>query len=155
MVEREVRSDFEFLEKSGETYFLSTMAAMLGRLAREQGRDADALALSARAESTAASDDVLTQVIWRTVRAPVLARSGQLDEAKQLARAAVALLRDLEAPGFLGDALLDLASVLRTAGEVDEARAAVAEALGLFNAKGDRLFAQRALAMQADLARLP
>jgi len=155
IVEAEVRADFEFLEKSGETYFLSTMAAMLARLAREQGRDTDALALSARAESTAASDDVLTQALWRTVRAPVLARAARLDEAEQLARAAVELLRDVEAPGFLGDALLDLATVFRSAGKIGEAKAAVAEALDLFNAKGDRPFAQRARELQAELERLP
>jgi len=153
--EREVRADFDFLEKSGETYFLSTMAAVLGRLAREQGRDADALALSERAESTAMADDVLTQALWRTVRAPVLARAGRLEEAEQLAQAAVALLRDVEAPGFQGDALLDLASVLRAAGKVDDAQAALAKALDLLNAKGDRLFAWRALALQADLERQP
>jgi hypothetical protein len=113
------------------------------------------MALSERAESSTASDDVLTQALWRMVRAPVLARAGRLDEAEQMAIAAVALLRDVEAPGFLGDALLDLTAVLQIAGKGHEARAAVAEAMNLFNAKGDRLFAQRALTLQAELARLP
>ena len=102
------------------------------------------MALSERAESSTASDDVLTQALWRMVRAPVLARAGRLDEAEQMAIAAVALLRDVEAPGFLGDALLDLATVLHIAGDGERAGTAAAEALDLFNAKGDRLFAQRA-----------
>jgi class 3 adenylate cyclase/tetratricopeptide (TPR) repeat protein len=153
LAEREVRADFEFLEKSGEAYYLSSMAAMLGRLAREQGRDAEALALTERARAAAASDDVLTQALWRAVQAPVLARSGQIEPAEQLARSAIELLRDVEAPGFLGDALVDLAAVLRLAGKIDEAKQAVDEALQLLHAKGDRPFAERAAALRADLDR--
>jgi class 3 adenylate cyclase/tetratricopeptide (TPR) repeat protein len=151
LAEREVRADFEFLEKSGEAYYLSSMAAMLARLAREQGRDADALALTERAEAAAASDDVLTQALWRAVRAPVLARSGRLEQAEHLAQGAIALLRDVEAPGFLGDALVDLAIVLRIAGKIEEASQAVDEALALLHAKGDRPFAGRAAALRAEL----
>jgi len=154
LAEREVRADFQFLENSGETYYLSSMAAMLGRLAREQGRDAEALALTERAEAAAAGDDVLTQALWRAVRAPVLARSGQIEPAERLARDAIALLRDVEAPGFLGDALVDLATVLRIAGKTCEARQAVDEALALLRAKGDRPFAERAAALAAALSSL-
>jgi tetratricopeptide (TPR) repeat protein len=154
LAEREVRADFEFLEKAGETYFLSSMAAVLGRLARDQGRDDEAMALSERAESTAAADDVLTQALWRTVRAPVLARAGRHDEAEQLARAALALLREVEAPGFQGEAWLDLATVLRAAGRHEQAKLAAVEALALFETKGDRYFAQRAAALRADLEAL-
>ena len=153
MAEREVRADFEFLEQAGETYFLSTMAALLARLAREQGRDADALALSQRSESAAASDDVLTQALWRAVRAPVLARAGQLEQAEQLARHAIALLREVEAPGYQADALVDLATVLRLAGKTDEAKQAADEALQLLLAKGDQPFAARAAALRAELDR--
>ena len=44
--EREVKADYELLVQMGETYFLSTMAALLARVVREQGRDDEALALS-------------------------------------------------------------------------------------------------------------
>jgi class 3 adenylate cyclase/tetratricopeptide (TPR) repeat protein len=151
LAEREVRADFEFLEKSGETYFLSTMAALLARLAHQQGRDAEALALTERAESTAVGDDVLTQAMWRAARAPVLARIGQLEQAEALARQAIALLREVEAPGYQGEALVDLAAVLRQAGKNDEARQMADEALQLLHAKGDRPFAARAAALRADL----
>ena len=68
--EREIRPDCELLEKMGETYFLSTMAAMLARAVREQGRDAEALELTGLAERSAADDDIDAQVLWRAVRAP-------------------------------------------------------------------------------------
>ena len=42
--EREIRPECEMLEGMGETYFLSTMAAMLARAVQEQGRDEEALA---------------------------------------------------------------------------------------------------------------
>ena len=63
--EREARTDYEFLERQGETYFLSTMAALLARVVRDQGRDEEALALSRTAERTAAEDDLDAQVLWR------------------------------------------------------------------------------------------
>jgi class 3 adenylate cyclase/tetratricopeptide (TPR) repeat protein len=153
MAELEVRADFEFLEQAGETYFLSTMAALLARIAREQGRDADALALTERSEAIAVSDDVLTQAMWRAVRAPVLARAGQFELAEQLARQAIVLLRDVEAPGYQGDALVELAAVLQMAGKIDDAKQASDQAFQLLHAKGDRPFAARAAALRAELDR--
>ncbi len=76
--EREVRADCDFLAKTGESYFLSTVAAVLSRVLREQGRDDEALALSKTAETAAAADDVDAQVQWRSVRAPIVARMGDI-----------------------------------------------------------------------------
>jgi hypothetical protein len=41
--EREVMADLAFLERAGETFYLSTMAALLSRVVRDQGRDEEAL----------------------------------------------------------------------------------------------------------------
>lgn len=152
MAEREIRADYAFLEQKGETFFLSTMAALLALLVREQGRDAEALELSLMAECKTAEDDIITQAMWRSVRAPILARSGELEQAETLARAAVALFAEAEAPGFQGDAMFSLAAVLRAAGRKDEAAQAAAQALALFNAKGDRYFGRRAADFAAELA---
>jgi hypothetical protein len=45
------------------------------------------------------------------------------------------------------EGLLDLAEVLRRSGRLDEARAAAAEALELYEVKGDRAAAVRAAAL--------
>ena len=124
--EREVRADYEFLERQGETYFLSTMAALLSRVVRDQGRDDEALSsLHSVEEAAAADDDVEAQVLWRSVRAPILARAGDLAEAEALLREAVELAHESEAPVLQADTLSELAEVLRLAGRGDEARSVI------------------------------
>jgi tetratricopeptide (TPR) repeat protein len=149
--ERDVRADYEFLERRGETFFLSTLASLLARLVREHGRDDEALALTQTAESTAADDDVDSQVLWRSTRAPILARAGALAAAEDLARSAVGQARQTEVPVLLADTLVELASVLGIAGRSDEAREAFEEAIALYTAKGDRMSAARAKARAGNL----
>jgi tetratricopeptide (TPR) repeat protein len=135
--EKEVRADMEFLEARGETYFLSTIAALLARIVRDQGRDEDALGLLITAEQATADDDVESQALWRAIRAPILARQGHHDEAETLARAAVELTMSTEAPNLQADALLELAEVLRSAGRLSEAEVSLTKALELFSCKGN------------------
>jgi len=78
------------------------------------------------------------------VRAPILARGGALREAEELARSAVDLVRRTEAPVLQADALAELAVVLCVAGRLDEARQTIAEAIALYEAKGNRVAAQDA-----------
>jgi len=144
LAQREVQADCDFLAAKGETYFLSTMTALLARMAREQGQDGEALALSRTAEQATAEDDTESQALWRMVRAPILARSGELAQAEELARAALALVRQTESPMLQADALAELAEVLRLASRGDEARATLAEAVALYEAKGNRVAAARA-----------
>jgi ATP/maltotriose-dependent transcriptional regulator MalT len=144
LAQREVQADCDFLSAKGETYFLSTMAALLARLARDQGHDDEALALTQTAEQATAVDDVESQALWRMVRAPILARAGALQQAQELARSAVELVRGTEAPMLQADALAELAAVLRAADRPDEAQRAIAEAIGLYESKGNRVAAQRA-----------
>jgi class 3 adenylate cyclase/tetratricopeptide (TPR) repeat protein len=141
LAEREVRVDFEFLSKAGETYYLSTVAALLSRLVRDQGRDAEALELSRIAESATAADDTDSQAMWRAGRAPIVARAGDLAHAEELARSAVELVRQTEAPLFHADALAELASVLHVAGKTEAALSTNSEAIGLYTAKGNAVSA--------------
>jgi tetratricopeptide (TPR) repeat protein len=137
VAEREVRADLEFLAGKGETYFLSTMAALLGRIVRDQGRDEDALALLRTAEQATADDDVESQALWRSTRAPILARRGDHQQAEALARAAVDLTLRTEAPNMQAEAQLELACVLKVAGRLSEARETLNIALENFLAKGN------------------
>ena len=137
LAEREVRTDYEFLEKTGETYYLSTMAALLARIVRDQGRDDEALSLSRTAEKASGEDDVESQALWRAVRAPILARSGNFDTAEQLARSGVELTRRTESPVLQAEAMTELAHVLMLAGKTSAARAAVVDAIALHRSKGN------------------
>jgi ATP/maltotriose-dependent transcriptional regulator MalT len=135
--EREMRSDYDFLAKAGETYYLSSMAALLSRLIRDQGRDDEAGEFSKVAEQATAADDLDSQALWRSIRAPMLARAGQAAEAEKLARAAVELSRQTEAPSLQADALVELASVLEITNQIEEAHAALCEAMALYSTKGN------------------
>ena len=141
--EREVRPDCEMLERIGETFFLSTMAAMLARALRDQGRDDEALEVTRLAEKSAAPNDIDAQVLWRCIRAPILARAGALQEAEALVRAAVDMATPIEVPDLLALSWSALATVLLLRGQKHEARQALDEALRIYDAKGNRMAAQR------------
>jgi ATP/maltotriose-dependent transcriptional regulator MalT len=153
--ERELRDDYDYLAKTGESYLLSTVAAVLARVVREQGRDEEALALSKAAERAASADDVDAQVQWRSVRAPILARQKDFSEAEALARSAVELARRAEVPLLLAETHFDLAAVLEFAGRGVEAREEYLNAALVWSTKGDLVSAARAHASAqrvADLA---
>jgi class 3 adenylate cyclase/tetratricopeptide (TPR) repeat protein len=153
IAEREVRDDYAFLSKMGETYFLSTMAALLSRIVRDQGRDEEALEFSRIAEAATAADDVESQALWRSSRAPIVARSGNAALAEELAREALRLVRLTESPVLQADALAELAAVQQLAGKVGEAHHAIDEAITLYEAKGNVVSASRYRAWAGDLGR--
>jgi tetratricopeptide (TPR) repeat protein len=151
MAEREVRPDYEFLVSVGETYNLSTLAAVLSWAVRDQGRDEEALAWSEIAEKASAPDDLDSQSAWRSVRAPIIARIGNAALAEELAREGLALARRSEAPWLQADALSELASVMAILGRPGEARQVIDEAIGLYTTKGNVVFAARASAWAGQL----
>ena len=130
--EREVRQDLEFLHRMGENYYLSTMAALLAQVVREQGTDEEALDAVKTAEE--ANFD------QRRCIASVLASDASPDPGscrrfrvrqKRLARTAVELIRTTESPSLEAEALSELAYVLKIAGKLEEARAVTDEAIAL------------------------
>jgi predicted ATPase/class 3 adenylate cyclase len=139
----ELQADYDYLSARGETYYLSTLAAMLAKVARERGHDDEALVLTRTAESLSAEDDVDSQVLWRMVRAPILARRGDAATAEALAREAVELSTRTEATVMQAEAYGELATVLALGGRPADARAAADEALARFEAKGHRVGAAR------------
>ena len=149
--EREVRADCDFLAKAGEAYFLSTVAAVLARVLRAQGRDDEAWDASKMAEDAATEDDVDAQVQWRSVRAPIMARRGDLVEAERLAREALQLASGAEVPLLLAEAHADLAEVLALAGRRDEAADEYECAAALWARKGDVISHARAQASAAGM----
>ena len=141
--EREVRPDCEMLQKIGETFFLSSMAAVLARAVRDQGRDDEALEVTRLAEKSAAPNDIDAQVLWRCVRAPILARAGALEEAEALVRTALDMAEHIEMPDLLASCWSELATVLFLRDHEHQARQALDEALRIYDAKGNRMAAQR------------
>jgi tetratricopeptide (TPR) repeat protein len=142
--EAELRADLDFLVAKGETYLVSSMASLLARLVREQGRADESITWSHTAEKATADDDLESAALWRMVRAPLWAAQGRLVEALALAHEAVALAQRTEAPILQADALWELAAVLRLAAQPEAAAQAAAGAVTLYRAKGDVWSAARA-----------
>ena len=140
------------LEEAGDRAWLSSVVGKLALALYELNRLDEADAAAGRSAELGASDDVLTQMLWRQARAKVLARRGDPVEAEQLAREAVALGEDVEMPDTLAHAYLDLGEVLILGAGTDEARAAFEQALTLYERKGNLAMAERTTTRLRELA---
>jgi tetratricopeptide (TPR) repeat protein len=100
-------------------------------------------ACASQAAELGASDDALTQMLWRQVRAKVLARRDEHAEAERHAREAVAVGEETDMLDAQGDTYADLAEVLSLAGRPKEATEALEQALARYERKGNLVSAQR------------
>jgi class 3 adenylate cyclase/tetratricopeptide (TPR) repeat protein len=141
--ERELRWGYETLERMAEKSARGTIAAFLAEAVYRQGRDDEARRFTEITEELAADDDLVPQVVWRSVRAKALARDGDLEEGEELAREAAALVEHTDFPDLKASTSLDLAEVLTAAGKADEATALVAQAQELWERKGNVVAAER------------
>jgi DNA-binding SARP family transcriptional activator len=150
--ERALRASCDALERMGGLSYLATRTAELGDALYGLGRHDEAERLSHRAEELGATDDVLTQALWRSLRARVLARHGSVGNAETLIDEAILLAKGTDALSLRAKLFLDRAEVLRLADRADDAGASVERAIELFEQKGNVVAAQRARALLLDLA---
>jgi ATP/maltotriose-dependent transcriptional regulator MalT len=132
------------LSSMNATDALATTTALLAQVVYAQGRLEEAAELCRMTDRHAAAEDTLSQAIWRGVQAKVLVREGSADEAEDLAREGVALMSQTDLLSLHGDAILDLAEVLRTRERIDEADRAAQTALELYEIKGNATAVGRA-----------
>ena len=130
-------------EERREWGSLSTVAGQLAQALYGLDRLDEAEAEAARSAELGASDDVITQMLWRQVKAKVLARRGEHAEAERLGREAVALGEETDVLVAQGRAWADLAEVLALAGKDDEAAEALEQALDRYERKGNVVSAER------------
>jgi tetratricopeptide (TPR) repeat protein len=144
---------YDALREMGERGFLSTIAAFLAHALVAEGKYEEADRFSRLSEEAAASDDIFSQVLWRTARAKVDAARGEGVAAERLARAAVDLA-DAQPDQVVGqaDAYSDLAEVLVVLGRAAEARECLEEAAMRHHRKGNLVALRRVRERAADLA---
>lgn len=135
--EESLCAGYRALEEMGDRMFLPTTAAFLARALLQQGRDAEAEHFTDLSARLAGRDDLLTQILWRGVRARLLTRRGEPVEAETLARAAVTLADATDFVNHRADALLDLSYVLEASCRESETVAATSRALLLYESKGN------------------
>jgi class 3 adenylate cyclase/tetratricopeptide (TPR) repeat protein len=145
------REGCRMLGDAGQPAWQSTGMGILARAFYELDQLDEADAAAQQAAALGASDDAITQVLWRQVKAKVLARQGDHAEAERLAREAVAIAETTDMLSPQGDAYADLAEVLTLADRNDEAAAALEEAAARFDRKGNIVSAERARVRLAQL----
>src|SRR6202048_137592 len=118
-------------------------AALLGRACLALDRDAEADELCTESERLA-GHALKPSIAWRTLRARLLARDNDHDEARRMAEAAVALAERTDLLVDHGDACASLATVLCASGDAPGARAAAERAVGLYERKGAAALAEQA-----------
>lgn len=133
--EAELRADYEALQNLEERYVSPTTAGFLAHVLCDRGALDEALTLTEEAESIAAPDDYLSQVLWRSARGRALARRDP-DSALELAKDAVSRAAEADSLVDHGNALLSLAEVLEVTGRREESSSAIRDAIALFQAKG-------------------
>jgi tetratricopeptide (TPR) repeat protein len=147
-----LRSSYATLDQMGTRGFSSTIAGFLAQALYAQGDYEEAGRFSRASEMAAAPDDAISQMLWRTSRAKILARNGELERAEVLAREAVRLGEPTDLVNTQADALFDLAEVLALAERGEDALAALEEAERLYEAKGNLMALERARSVARELA---
>jgi len=133
--ERLLRRRCAEFEKRQQWPYLSTYAPLLGHVLCRLGRYDEAEPLADRGRELGTEEDVATQQIWRQVKALVLARRSEHEEAVRLAREAVEIAERTDLPNAQGRAWRDLGEVLELAGRTGDAIAALEQALERYERK--------------------
>jgi class 3 adenylate cyclase/tetratricopeptide (TPR) repeat protein len=141
--ERLLIQDDEELRAFGETYLRSVVLGVLSGVLLDRGDPAAAEAIALEARDIAARDDTAAQVLWRSALARCRSAQGSSAEGLTLADEAIALAEGTAAPIQLAQALVARAEVLDACGRDADGAADRQRALGLYEAKGDRVNAQR------------
>jgi tetratricopeptide (TPR) repeat protein len=141
--EADLVESFELFMSMGEIGYLSTTAALLAEALYQQDRLEEAREETEIAER-APGVDVATHVMWRITRGKLLAQDGDIEEAHRLVCEAVDRAADTDDLNLRGDSKAALAMVLSAGGRSAEASAARAEAVDLYEQKGNLVSARKA-----------
>ena len=137
--EKHLRLEYGSLYRMGERRVLATTAAKLARAIAAQGQSRydEAIRLIATSREAAADEDMSAQAVSQGLLARILADSGRHREAEELARSAAAIAAQTDLLSERADILLDLAHVLAALGQVTEAHATAAQAVDIYQRKGN------------------
>ena len=141
--EPHLRKAYNGFRRMGLDADTAETAALLGRACLALDRDAEADELCSESERLA-GHALKASIAWRTLRAHLLSRNGEHDEARRAAEAAIALAERTDALVDHGDACLALATVLSAAGDAAGSRAAAERAAALYEQKGAAALADNA-----------
>lgn len=142
--ERVLRRGYQSLSEIGEMGFLSTVAAQLAGALYELRRLNEAERFVEAAREASSPDDLMSQTLWRSVKAKILAVKGDHAAAENLGGEAVDMSETSDFLILKGDILMAFAEVLRRASDSAAAEQAARKALDLYEQKGATVLAGRA-----------
>jgi tetratricopeptide (TPR) repeat protein len=137
----DLRNGYEQLDEMGERSFLSTIAGYLAHALLAQGDLAGAEKYARLSAEAAAADDNISQCLWRSAQAKLLATERDFEQALDLADEAIRLMRATEQINTQADRLTNLAEIHLIAGKHQEAHSALTDALQLYEEKGNLISA--------------
>jgi class 3 adenylate cyclase/tetratricopeptide (TPR) repeat protein len=140
--ERELRPAYKTLAEIGEAAWLPTVIGMLAEAVYLQGRYDEAEQLTRATENASGSEDVFSHVLWRSVRAKVLARRGLFSEGERLAREMAALAEETDFLHLRWHALQSQAEVLLLAGRTEDVGPLLNRATSFAERKGNLVAAR-------------
>jgi tetratricopeptide (TPR) repeat protein len=143
VAEHELRRAYARLQELGDIGYVSWIAASLARVLADRGKFAEAVELARVCREELQSDVAYAQVVARLVESSALAADDRLEEAAARASEALALVEQTDMLDLHADVLVALSELDRIAGRTDRAAAEVAEALELYERKGDVVSAER------------
>jgi tetratricopeptide (TPR) repeat protein len=147
-----LRRGYDHLGRIGDLNLLPSVGALLAQAIDRGGGPGEEIEQLARTfQDPADARDLFAQIWSKSALAKVLARRGDHKDAEALAREAVRLATACRSPNLHGDSLLDLAEVMRQAGHLTDAAAAINGALRQYQPKGNIASTNRARATLADL----
>jgi tetratricopeptide (TPR) repeat protein len=149
--EAEFHEGFRLLDEMGEKALLSTVAFNLGEALYLQGRCEEAEEFARVSEDLTPPDDIASQVGWRALRAKILARRAELEQAERLSAEALRLIGETDALAHHAEVLVSRAEVLRLTGRPEEAKGALEEAIHLYETKGVQPAVERTRALLSEL----
>jgi class 3 adenylate cyclase/tetratricopeptide (TPR) repeat protein len=141
--EAELRRDDQELEALKETYFRSTVSALLAQVLLLQGKRLEADQSAMVAQDLTDAEDIDGQVLWRLARSRLLAETDS-KAALEMADEAVSMAKGTAGLILAADALRSRADLLDDLGRTDEAAQSRTEAIERYELKGDRVSAAAA-----------
>ncbi|MGH2555994.1 MAG: ATP-binding protein, partial [Actinomycetota bacterium] len=142
--EQELQAGAKTLQQIGELPWLSTVAGIMAEAVYAQGRYDEVEPWLRTTEEAAGTEDVYSQTLLRGIRAKLLARSGEADEAERLGRESVTIAEPTDFLFMQAFALLSLGEAMVTAGRKDRSVKVLNRALAVCERKGFTVGADRA-----------
>ncbi len=142
--ERQLRRQVDKLEELNDRNYLGTSWMNLGTCLVELGKDDEAQRALERAREVTIPEDVVDVVGLDALEAVLRARGGELEEAQELARRALARVEETDHVSLRLDTRWSAAEVFELAGRRDEAKTLLGESIEFAERYGHLVAAQRA-----------